>query len=42
MLRHQRRVLHAPDVKSGTGTGALPIAMDCSDSGVMHIHAAAS
>ena len=36
------RFIHLPFVKSGTGTGIEPMAMDCSLSAVMHIQAAAS
>lgn len=33
---------HLPRVKSGIATGALPVAIDCSESVVMHIQLAAS
>ena len=35
-------LIHFPFVKSGTGTGMLPIAIDCSDRQVIAIHAAVS
>ena len=34
--------IHMPFVKSGTGTGMLPIAIDCSERQVIAIHVAAS
>ena len=36
------RVIHLPLVKSGTGTGMEPIAMDSSESGVIAIQVAVS
>ena len=36
------RPIHRPSVKSGTGTGMLPIAMDCSLRQVTDIHVAVS
>ena len=41
MVDHMAHFLSC-GVKSGMETGALPFLMDCSDSGVMHMSAAAS